>query len=404
MFAQSLSFPVWLATLSMISGGAGILLGSIFRTQQLLTLLNPPTLPLGWRLQILLMFCFLGGYGLAFAMVLHQWFVGLPILMGLVFFLGSLFVLFSINLYYQTLKQLLKTQREYRQAKEWAEASLAKLHQEKMSSLERTVAGIAHEINNPVTFIHNNLACLEHYAQALMEGVRLYQTTYPQPEAALTQQIEALDLPFIDRDLPRLLRSIASGTERIRDLILTLRNFARLDESDYKLAQINEGIDGALLLLNDRLRGHGTAPDISLDLDYGQLPEIFCNPRALNQVFLNLLENAIDALRETHSANPRITLRTEALSAGWIRICISDNGQGIPAPAQPRIFEPFFTTKPIGQGAGLGLSLAYQVVVKHHGGRINFLTVPETGTTFHIDLPIREFVQTHKASHVLLQA
>lgn len=362
--------------------------GAIVRTRQILVILKPQNLQIGWWVQFILMISFLGGYCLAFYLVLQEMLLWIPALMGLVFFLGALFVLFSVNLYYQTLQQLLKIQNEYRQAKEWAEASLTHLNQAKMNSLERTVAGLAHEINNPVTFIHSNLRFVDQYSQALLEGLEIYQTYSPPLPPPLTFQAEDLDFPFIKKDLPRILKSIQSGTERIQSIICTLRNFSRLDESDYKVAQIQEGIGSALLVLNDRLQAENEHPAIIVNLQGGNLPNIFCNPRALNQVFFNLIENAIDALRSSAQRNPVIDIRSKLINSSWIRISISDNGDGIHPSVQSRIFDPFFTTKPIGQGSGLGLALSYQVIVKHHQGKLTCYSQPQSGTTFHIELPI----------------
>lgn len=362
--------------------------GAIVRTRQILVILQPQNLQIGWWIQFILMISFLGGYCLALYLVFKELLLWIPVLMGLVFFLGAFFVLFSVNLYYQTLQQLLKTQNEYRQAKEWAEASLTQLNQAKMHSLERTVAGLAHEINNPVTFIHSNLRFVEQYSQALLEGLEIYQTHTSQFPSTIDQQVEDLDIPFIKTDLPRILKSIKVGTERIQSIIITLRNFSRLDEADYKVAQVQEGIDSALLVLNDRLQSENNHPPITVNVQQGHLPAIFCNPRALNQVFLNLIENAIDALRSSSQPSPLIDIRTEVFNSNWVRISISDNGSGISPSIQPRIFDPFFTTKPIGSGSGLGLSLSYQVIVKHHRGNLTCYSQPQAGTTFHIELPI----------------
>ncbi|MGI0495320.1 sensor histidine kinase [Alkalinema pantanalense CENA528] len=388
MFAQWLSWPVWLTTLCMIATGAGIMAGAIVRTRQILVILQPQNLQIGWWIQFTLMISFLGGYCLALYLVFKELLLWIPILMGLVFFLGAFFVLFSVNLYYHTLQQLLKIQNEYRQAKDWAEASLTQLNQAKMHSLERTVAGLAHEINNPVTFIHSNLRFVEQYSQALLEGLQIYQTYTPKLPSAMTRQVENLDFPFIQTDLPRILKSIQAGTERIQSIISILRNFSRLDEADYKFAHIQEGIDSALLVLNDRLQPQSNHPAIAVNIQQSHLPAIFCNPRALNQVFLNLIENAIDALRSSNQPAPLIDIRTEIFHSDWVRISISDNGSGINPSIQPRIFDPFFTTKPIGKGSGLGLSLSYQVIVKHHRGNLTCYSQPNTGTTFHIELPI----------------
>ncbi|HLO48695.1 MAG TPA: ATP-binding protein [Kamptonema sp.] len=257
---------------------------------------------------------------------------------------------------------------------------------EKMSSLGQMVAGIAHEINNPVNFIFGNLPHICDYVGDLLELVHLYQQNLP----ALPTEIEKfeadIDLEFLAKDLPQILSSMRIGTERIRDLVLSLRNFSRLDEMDKKQADIHEGIENTLLLLSHRLKH-----DISVVKDYGKLPLIECYPSGLNQVFMNLLNNGIDALLECDRADKVITISTAIIEEDrvkWLRVAIADNGPGIPDRIKDQIFNPFFTTKPIGKGTGLGLAISYQIVVDTHGGKISVLTPPNAGTEFIVQIPI----------------
>ncbi len=262
---------------------------------------------------------------------------------------------------------------------------------EKMSSLGQMVAGIAHEINNPVNFIHGNLHYAHQYAEDLLELVQLYQQQYPHPTHLIQAQIEAIDLNFISEDFEKILFSMKVGTERIQKIVLSLRNFSRLDEAEIKSVDIHEGIENALLILDRRLK-----TGIEVVKNYGDLPPIECYPAQLNQVFMNILSNAIDALEETiteckASYNYQvktILIRTEITGANYITIRILDNGPGISAEIKHKLFDPFFTTKPVGKGTGLGLSISYQIVEKH-GGKIEVESTEGKGTEFAIALPIK---------------
>ncbi|MBK4732515.1 HAMP domain-containing protein [Oxynema sp. CENA135] len=259
------------------------------------------------------------------------------------------------------------------------------IQSEKMSSLGQMVAGLAHEINNPVNFIYGNLEHAKSYTQDLLELLGIYQQEYPEPTAAIAAEVEAIDLDFLTEDLPKILTSMKMGTERIREIVVSLRNFSRLDESYFKPVDIHEGLESTLLILNNRIR-----KGIEIVKRYGDLPPIECYPAQLNQVFMNVLANAIDALQESGPGieSPTITLRTEMLDRKEVCIRIIDNGPGIPKSLQNQLFDPFFTTKPVGKGTGLGLAISYQIIDKHQG-RIELFSEPGEGTEFAIVIPIK---------------
>ncbi|MDJ0705995.1 MAG: ATP-binding protein [Leptolyngbyaceae cyanobacterium MO_188.B28] len=273
------------------------------------------------------------------------------------------------------------------------------LQSEKMSSLGQLVAGVAHEINNPVSFIHGNLQYIHEYIQDLLELVHLYQKhdTVRHPE--IEDKREAMDLPFLEEDLAKILKSIGVGTDRIREIVLSLRNFSRLDEADLKIADVHEGIDSTLMIVQHRLKVSPNCPAIQVKKDYSDLPEIACYPGQLNQVFMNLLANAIDALEDNSrgrsfedlEANPNIIqIQTRAASSQRIMIAIEDNGPGIPEEVRSKVFNPFFTTKPVGKGTGLGLSISYRIITETHGGKLYCETAPGQGTKFVIELPMNK--------------
>lgn len=256
------------------------------------------------------------------------------------------------------------------------------------------VAGIAHEINNPVGFIHGNLSHVRQYAGDLLNLVELYQHHVSDPPTVICTKIEEIDLEFLTEDFSRVLQSMEIGTRRIREIVLSLRNFSRLDESEYKQADIHEGIDSTLLILQHRLKSKDNHPTIELLKEYGELPKIECFPGQLNQVFMNLLTNAIDAIEDAvlktgQPASPQITIRTTCLDAEWIRISIADNGFGIPEAVKAKLFDPFFTTKSIGKGTGLGLSISYQIVTERHQGKLYCNSTPGQGTEFVIEVLAR---------------
>ncbi len=291
-----------------------------------------------------------------------------------------------------------QTQNLQQALKELQEMQMQLIHSEKMSSLGQLVAGIAHEINNPVNFIYGNLNYLEEYVQGLLNIVQTFQQCYPQPVNTVQIAMENFDLGFISNDLPQLLNSMRVGSERIRDIVHSLRNFSRLDEAENKQVDIHEGIENTLLILQHRLKAKSHKPTIVLNKEYGNLPVVDCSPGQLNQVFMNILSNAIDALEETitHQLNnfiPTITIRTNVIDNRWVFIYIADNGLGMGEDTKLRVFDPFFTTKPVGQGTGLGLSISYQIVVERHSGKLDFFSEPGKGTEFQIKLPLcRELV------------
>ncbi|HEY9836652.1 MAG TPA: GAF domain-containing protein [Vampirovibrionales bacterium] len=301
---------------------------------------------------------------------------------------------------------------------------------EKMASLGQLVAGVAHEINNPVNFIYGNLTHITDYARDLLALVEQYEEYYPHPHEAIQKLSEEIESEFLKEDLPKILASMKVGVERIRGIVLSLRNFSRLDQSEKKRVNLHEGIDSTLLILQHRLKSKGDRASIHLIKEYAQLPLVECYAAQINQVFMNILSNAIDALEmrdrdrtpEQIRTNPSwIKITSEwvekdasAISPGdrhsnekknsdcttssgvVIRIC--DNGPGIPEGVRLRIFDPFFTTKPIGSGTGLGLSISYQIVVEKHGGSLTCLSQPGQGTEFRIEIPTEPLAMTSQAA------
>jgi len=275
----------------------------------------------------------------------------------------------------------------------------------KMSSLGQLVAGIAHEINNPVNFIHGNITYASEYVQDLLKLMELYQTQFPNVTSEMECLIEAIDLEFIKEDLPKILSSMQVGTERIYGIVRSLRNFSRLDESEMKIVDLHEGIDSTLMLLENRLQAKPGFSGIQVVKEYGDLPKVECYVGQLNQVFMNILSNAIDALKEhwgreiekateqtanSPSLTPTIVIHTEVLEPDWVTIRIADNGSGIPEEVQSKLFDPFFTTKPVGEGTGLGLSISYQIVKERHGGLLQCFSTLGQGTEFVIQIPLRQ--------------
>ncbi len=257
---------------------------------------------------------------------------------------------------------------------------------EKMSSLGQMVAGIAHEINNPVNFISANLPHTSKYSKDLLKLVSLYKQTFPEVPQEITDFAEEIELEFIEEDLPHILDSMKIGTERIRSIVLSLRNFSRLDESDKKLADIHEGMENTLLLLSNRIKNR-----IYIVKKYGKVPSVECYPSQLNQVFMNLLSNAIDALNEIDRLDKIITISTGVVRENggkFLKVAIADNGPGIPDSVKDQIYNPFFTTKEVGKGTGLGLAISYKIVVDGHGGSIKISQPPGGGTEFLVKIPI----------------
>jgi signal transduction histidine kinase/purine-cytosine permease-like protein len=262
------------------------------------------------------------------------------------------------------------------------------IQSEKMSSLGQMVGGIAHEINNPVGFIHANLMHASDYTQDLLELIQLYQQYYPDAVPEIQATIEEMDLEFLQEDLAKLIQSMKAGTERITNIVQSLRTFSRLDEAELKEVNIHDGIDSTLMILQNRLKS--ISPGIKVIKEYDQLPSVYCYGGQLNQVFMNILNNAIDALSEpNHKGKKIIRIQTEICDQHWVRIRISDNGYGMNEQVCAKVFDPFFTTKPVGKGTGLGLSTSYQIVVENHGGQLQCYSTPEQGTEFVIQIPIR---------------
>ncbi|MBW4617570.1 MAG: GAF domain-containing protein [Desmonostoc vinosum HA7617-LM4] len=273
------------------------------------------------------------------------------------------------------------------------------IHSEKMSSLGQLVAGVAHEINNPVNFIYGNLSHIHEYTQNLIEMLNLYQQHYPEPNPEIKQRAKVTDLEFIAEDLPKLFASLKLGAERIYEIVLSLRNFSRLDHAEVKSVNIHEGIDSTLLILQHRLKLNSLHSGIEVVKQYGDLPLVECFAGQLNQVFMNLIANAIDALEDICRQSiksgakkhyPVINIKTQRIGDDRIQISIKDNGFGISQEVQTQLFNPFFTTKPVGQGTGLGLSISHQIIEKH-GGKLQCVSQPGEGAEFIIDIPIRQF-------------
>lgn len=273
------------------------------------------------------------------------------------------------------------------------------IQSEKMSGLGQLVAGVAHEINNPVNFIYGNLSHAIEYTEQLIELIELYQQQYPENNSVIGAKIKDIDLDFVTDDLPKIMSSMEIGAERICSIVLSLRNFSRLDEADMKPVDLHEGIDSTLLILQHRFKSSIDFPGIEIIKQYGDLPRVECYAGQINQVFMNIICNAVDALiekykhKETNDDNPQILISTATSTNKQSAIIrITDNGVGIAEDVRTRIFDPFFTTKEVGKGTGLGLAISYQIVVEKHGGMIKCTSKPNQNTEFMIEIPLKRAI------------
>ncbi|QKQ75081.1 PAS domain S-box protein [Nostoc sp. TCL240-02] len=308
----------------------------------------------------------------------------------------------------QAKEALLKSEAQLRQQAEELKIALREVQQtqtqliqgEKMSSLGQLVAGVAHEINNPVNFIYGNLSPAKEYIQDLLSLLQLYQNHYPEPISEIQDFAEQIELDFLKSDLPQILNSMNVGADRIREIVLSLRTFSRLDEAEMKAVDIHEGIDSTLMILQSRFKGNDQHPKIQIIKEYGKLPLVECYAGQLNQVFMNILSNAIDALEErvescgkadkenNQCPIPIIGICTQLQEPNQVIIRIGDNGLGIPENVKKQLFDPFFTTKPIGKGTGMGLAISYQIITERHGGSVECISQPGKGTEFVIKIPL----------------
>lgn len=314
----------------------------------------------------------------------------------------------TVGVALQQVDLLLQTQQQTEQLTqalhELQETQTQLIQTEKMSSLGQLVAGVAHEINNPVNFISGNLLHVSQYAEDLLSMLQLYQQQVSNLSPEMQERAEEIDLEFIIADLPKTLSSMKVGIDRIRQIVLGLRNFSRLDEAEMKAVNIHEGIDNTLLILQHRLKAKPDKSAIEIVKKYSDLPLIECYAGQLNQVFMNVLNNAIDALEDERESisKPDKGLITIYTSIGEMKgniksvvIRIVDNGPGIPEALRSRICDPFFTTKPVGKGTGLGLSISYKIVVDKHGGIFNCESQAGLGTEFWIEIPIDQNSHHH---------
>ncbi|MBD2195814.1 MULTISPECIES: sensor histidine kinase [Calothrix] len=273
------------------------------------------------------------------------------------------------------------------------QAQVKLVQQEKLSTLGELIAGIAHEMNNPINFISSNIPPLEEYIAGISAILKLYEQEYPNPQETISTAIADLDLEFMLNDLVKIIDSFKIASERIRNISNSLRTFTRADSDCKVLADLHQGLDSTLMILQHRLKNNSDRPCIEVIRNYGELPEVNCYLGQMNQVFMNILANAIDAIDEAIfqgkmiCKNPQIKITTAADSENHILIRIADNGMGVPERLKQRLFEPLFTTKPVGKGTGLGLSIAHQIVVEKHNGTLEVNSQLGVGTEFTIAIP-----------------
>jgi signal transduction histidine kinase len=319
-------------------------------------------------------------------------------------------------------------------------AQVQRIQSEKMVALGNLVAGIAHEVNNPISFIYGNLEYASQYVRDLVNLIEVYQQEYPNPTPKIQTIVKEIDLNFLINDLQNLMGAMYRGSDRIRSIVQALQNFSRLDEAEMKQVDIHVGIDSTLVMLQHRLRETPNRPAIEVVKEYGNLPLVSCYVSELNQVFMHLLNNAMDALDESRGGSavdgspgikhlpfnsqesivkipelltmdsgtpvattegtsatrwllltkPQIHIRTMLTNSDTVKICVADNGSGIDESVRSRVFDPFFTTKPVGKGSGLGLSISYQIVVQKHQGKLTCTSLPGQGANFTIEIPLQQ--------------
>ncbi len=292
------------------------------------------------------------------------------------------------------LKQLTEQleQRVNERTDELQNAHVQLVQQEKLATLGELIAGVAHEINNPMACIANNIEPAHEYIKDLSELLSLYEKHYSEPVSEISEFLENRDIEFALKDLPKLIQSMHLSVERIKNISISLRNFSRSDSALKVATDLHEGLESTLVILGHRIKSLGERPEIVIQKQYADLPAVECFSSSMNQVFMNILANAMDALEGV--SNPVITITTRCIENDWVAIEISDNGPGLTEIAKQRLFDPLFTTKPVGKGTGLGLSISRQIVVEQHQGRIECVSDVSGGCKFVLTLPGKARVAT----------